>query len=213
MKKNLIKILVMLAVFAGIILVTNQVQAGSIRLNSLNFQIQLNEDGSMDVIENWNARITDTNTMFKDFYLNSSKFKEITNVEVYRVDSGNRQKLTQIDEEMYHVTKDCYYGLPISGNKFEIAWGASVNGTETRSYQIKYKVIDAVKTYSDCSELYWQLVGTDNAIPVTKLTATIKLPKAVSEKNNIRGWAHGPYNGNISVNKDNIYLAVESLDS
>lgn len=213
MKKNLIKILVMLAVFAGIILVTNQVQAGSIRLNSLNFQIQLNEDGSMDVIENWNARIKNTNTMFKDFYLNSSKFKEITNVEVYRVDSGNRQKLTQIDEEMYHVTKDCYYGLPISGNKFEIAWGASVNGTETRSYQIKYKVIDAVKTYSDCSELYWQLVGTDNAIPVTKLTATIKLPKAVSEKNNIRGWAHGPYNGNISVNKDNIYLEVEYLDS
>lgn len=213
MKKNLIKILVMLAIFAGIILVTNQVQAGSIRLNSLNFQIQLNEDGSMDVIENWNARITDTNTMFKDFYLDSSKFKEITNIEVYRVDSGNRQKLTQIDEEMYHVTKNCYYGLPISGNKFEIAWGVSVNGTETRSYQIKYKVIDAVKTYSDCSELYWQLVGTDNAIPVTKLTATIKLPKAVSEKNNIRGWAHGPYNGNISVNKDNIYLEVEYLDS
>lgn len=89
----------MLAIFAGIILVTNQVQAGSIRLNSLNFQIQLNEDGSMDVIENWNARITDTNTMFKDFYLDSSKFKEITNIEVYRVDSGNRQKLTQIDEE------------------------------------------------------------------------------------------------------------------
>lgn len=213
MKKNLIKILVMLAVFAGIILVTNQVQAGSIRLNSLDFQIQLNEDGSMDVTENWKARITDTNTMFKDFYLDSSKFKEITNVEVYRVDSGNRQKLTKINEEMYHVTKNCYYGLPISGNKFEIAWGVSVNGTETRSYQIKYKVIDAVKTYSDCSELYWQLVGTDNAIPVTKLTATIKLPKAVSEKNNIRGWAHGPYNGNITVNQDNVYLEVDYLNT
>lgn len=213
MKKSLIKILVMLAVFAGIILITNQVQAGSIRLNSLDFQIQLNEDGSMDVTENWNARITDTNTMFKDFYLDSSKFKEITNVEVYRVESGNRQKLTQIDEEMYHITKNCYYGLPISGNKFEIAWGVSVDGTETRSYQVKYKVIDAVKTYSDCSELYWQLVGTDNAIPVTKLTATIKLPKAVSEKNNIRGWAHGPYNGNITVNQDNVYLEVDYLDT
>ena len=139
MKKNLIKILVMLAIFAGIILVTNQVQAGSIRLNSLNFQIQLNEDGSMDVIENWNARITDTNTMFKDFYLDSSKFKEITNIEVYRVDSGNRQKLTQIDEEMYHVTKNCYYGLPISGNKFEIAWGVSVNGTRQEVIKLNIK--------------------------------------------------------------------------
>lgn len=213
MKKSLIKILVMLAVFAAIILITNHVQAGSIKLNSLDFQIQLNEDGSMDVTENWNARITNTNTMFKDFYLDSSKFKEITNVEVYRVDSGKQQKLTQIDEEMYHVTKNCYYGLPISGNKFEIAWGVSVEGTETRRYQVKYRVIDAVKTYSDCSELYWQLVGTDNAIPVTKLTGTIKLPKAVSEKNNIRGWAHGPYNGNITVNQDNVYLEVEYLDT
>lgn len=213
MKKSLIKILVMLAVFAAIILITNHVQAGSIKLNSLDFQIQLNEDGSMDVTENWNARITNTNTMFKDFYLDSSKFKEITNVEVYRVDSGKQQKLTQIDEEMYHVTKNCYYGLPISGNKFEIAWGVSVEGTETRRYQVKYRVIDAVKTYSDCSELYWQLVGTDNTIPVTKLTGTIKLPKAVSEKNNIRGWAHGPYNGNITVNQDNVYLEVDYLDT
>ena len=213
MKKSLVRILLMLVMFIGIILITNQVQAGSIKLNKLDFQIQLNEDGSMDVTENWNARITDTNTMFKDFYLDSSKFKEITNVEVYRVDSGNRQKLTEINEEMYHVTKNCYYGLPIIGNKFEIAWGVSVDGTETRNYQVKYKVVDAVKTYTDCSELYWQLVGTDNEIPVTKLTATIKLPKAVSEKNNIRGWAHGPYNGNITVNSDSIYLEVDYLDT
>lgn len=209
----LTKMLIMLLVFFFSLLIGNQVKAGSIKLNKLDFEIQLNEDGSMDVVENWNAKITDTNTMFKDFYLDSSKFKKITNVEVYRVSSGNKQKLTQIDKEMYHVTKNCYYGLPISGNKFEIAWGVSVNGTETRNYQVKYKVVDVIKTYADCSELYWQLVGTDNAIPVTKLTGTIKLPKAVAEKNNIRGWAHGPYNGNITVSEDKVYLDVDYLDT
>ena len=211
--KWLVKVFVMLMIIIGIILISNKVKAGSINLNNLDFEIQLNEDGSMDVTENWNAKISNTNTMFKDFYLDSTKFKEITNVEVYRIDSGNVQKLTKINEEMYHVTKNCYYGLPISGNKFEIAWGVSVNGTETRKYQVKYRVIDAVKTYTDCSELYWQLVGKDNAIPVTKLTGIIKLPKAVSEKNNVRGWAHGPYNGNITVNSDNIYLEVDYLDT
>lgn len=209
----LTKMLIMLLVFFFSLLIGNQVKAGSIKLNKLDFEIQLNEDGSMDVVENWNAKITDTNTMFKDFYLDSSKFKKITNVEVYRVSSGNKQKLTQIDKEMYHVTKNCYYGLPISGNKFEIAWGVSVNGTETRNYQVKYKVVDVIKTYADCSELYWQLVGTDNEIPVTKLTGTIKLPKAVAEKNNIRGWAHGPYNGNITVSEDKVYLDVDYLDT
>ena len=142
--------LIMLLVFFFSLLIGNQVKAGSIKLNKLDFEIQLNEDGSMDVVENWNAKITDTNTMFKDFYLDSSKFKKITNVEVYRVSSGNKQKLTQIDKEMYYVTKNCYYGLPISGNKFEIAWGVSVNGTETRNYQVKYKVVDVIKTYADC---------------------------------------------------------------
>ena len=209
----LTKMLIMLLVFFFSLLIGNQVKAGSIKLNKLDFEIQLNEDGSMDVVENWNVKITDTNTMFKDFYLDSSKFKKITNVEVYRVSSGNKQKLTQIDKEMYHVTKNCYYGLPISGNKFEIAWGVSVNGTETRNYQVKYKVVDVIKTYADCSELYWQLVGTDNEIPVTKLTGTIKLPKAVAEKNNIRGWAHGPYNGNITVSEDKVYLDVDYLDT
>ena len=209
----LTKMLIMLLVFFFSLLIGNQVKAGSIKLNKLDFEIQLNEDGSMDVVENWNAKITDTNTMFKDFYLDSSKFKKITNVEVYRVSSGNKQKLTQIDKEMYHVTKNCYYGLPISSNKFEIAWGVSVNGTETRNYQVKYKVVDVIKTYADCSELYWQLVGTDNEIPVTKLTGTIKLPKAVAEKNNIRGWAHGPYNGNITVSEDKVYLDVDYLDT
>lgn len=190
-KQGLMKILAMLVMFFGIMLLTNRVQAGSIKLNSLDFLIQLNEDGSMDITENWNAKISDTNTMFKDFTLDSSKFKEITNVEVYRVESnGTKQMLTQIDEEMYHVTKNCYYGLKINSETFEIAWGVSVNGTSTRNYQIKYKVIDAVKTYTDCSELYWQLVGTDNSIPVTKLTVTINLPKSVENKNNVRGWAH-----------------------
>ncbi|MGN1270210.1 MAG: DUF2207 family protein [Clostridia bacterium] len=216
MKKTnyLLKALIMMAIFIAIILITNQVQAGSIKLNNLDFEIQLNEDGSMDVTENWNAKITNTNTMFKDFELDSSKFKEITNVEVYRVNNdGTKQKLTKINQEMYHVTKDCYYGLKVNSGDFEIAWGVSVNGTETRKYQVKYTVVDAIKTYNDCSELYWQLVGKENTIPVNKLTATIKLPKAVENKNNVRGWAHGPYNGNITIYKDKVYLEVDYLDS
>ena len=210
--KYLIKIFAMLIIFIGIILISNKVKAGSINLNNLNFDIQLNEDGSMDVVENWDASISNTNTMFKDFDLDSTKLKKITDVEVYRVyGENNKKKLTEIDEEMYHVTEDCYYGLNVSGNRFEIAWGVSVDGTETRSYQVKYKVVDVVKTYADCSEVYWKLVGTDNEVPVTKLTATIKLPKEVSDKNNVRGWAHGPYNGNIYIYNDRVYLEVDYL--
>ena len=212
-RRCLIKILMLLAIALGIFFLGSQVKAGSILLNHLDFQITLNEDGSMNVTENWDARINDTNTMFKDFKMDSSKFKEITDVKVYRVHEDNtKTKLTEIDEEMYHVTKDCYYGLINSNGDFEIAWGVSVDKTEYRNYQIQYKVIDAVKNYEDCSEFYWQLVGDENSISVNHLTATIFLPKKVTDKNNLRAWAHGPYNGNIALENDKVTLELDYLD-
>ncbi len=212
-RRCLIKILMLLAIALGIFFLGSQVKAGSILLNHLDFQITLNEDGSMNVTENLDARINDTNTMFKDFKMDSSKFKEITDVKVYRVHEDNtKTKLTEIDEEMYHVTKDCYYGLINSNGDFEIAWGVSVDKTEYRNYQIQYKVIDAVKNYEDCSEFYWQLVGDENSISVNHLTATIFLPKKVTDKNNLRAWAHGPYNGNIALENDKVTLELDYLD-
>lgn len=207
------KIFVVIAMVLAFWYFGSEAKAGSITLNNLDFEIQLNEDGSMDVTENWDARIYDTNTMFKAIHMNSTKFKEITDVEVYRVNSdGTKTKLRQIDEEMYHVTENCYYGLVVSSGDFEIAWGVSVEGRETRKYQIKYKVVDAVKTYNDCSELYWQLVGNENGLPVDKLTATILLPEAVQNSNNLRAWAHGPYNGNVYPKTDRVTLSVDYLD-
>ena len=213
MKKIGIKLLFTLGILFGILCICNLSKAASnITLNTLDFQIQLKEDGSMDVTETWNASIRDTNTMFKTFEMDSSKFGAIKNVEVYETTNGNRIKLKQINEEMYHVTKDCYYGLIVSSGDFEIAWGVSINSKTTRQYQLKYTVTNVVKNYNDCSEFYWQLVGNKNAIPVTKLTAEIYLPKAVSQKENVRAWAHGPYNGNISLTNQKISLEVSYLD-
>lgn len=207
------KIFVAITLILAFLYFGNEAKAGSITLNNLDFEIQLNEDGSMDVIENWDARIYNTNTMFKDIHMDSTKFKEITDVEVYRVNSNEKKtKLTKINEEMYHVPKDCYYGLITKSGDFEIAWGVSVDKTETRRYQIKYKVIDAVKTYQDCSELYWQLVGDENGVPIDSLNATIYLPKAVKDSSNLRAWAHGPYNGNVYPKTDKVTLEVDYVE-
>ena len=42
----------------------------------------------------------------------------------------------QIDEEMYHVTKDCYYGLQTGKYEFEIAWGVEWTIKSNRKFQI-----------------------------------------------------------------------------
>lgn len=84
-------------------------------------------------------------------------------------------------------------------NEFEIAWGVSIDDTETKNYKISYKIIDAVKEYSDCSEFYWQFIGKTNGIPANNVTGTIKLPTGINTKEDLKVWAHGPLNGNIEI--------------
>lgn len=198
--------------FIAIVMGLNHIcYAGTQRLNSIDYDVQLNKDGSMNVTENWDIYMDETNTLFKDFELDQSKYSGITDVKVKNLDTG--MDLTQIYQEMYHVTRDCYYGLPISSSKFEIAWGVGLdNSSDTRKYQISYTVQDAISVYQDCSELYWQFIGVDNGMPAKKVTGTIHLPSSVQDLEKLRVWAHGPLNGEIQkVSKNTINFWVDDL--
>lgn len=160
-------------------------------LNNLNFDVQINSDGSMDVQEIWNIRIEETNTLFKTFKTDSKKYSEITNVQVAEITNGREQGFTQLNELMYHVTKNCYYGMKNDDGNFEIAWGVGLdNSSATKTYKISYTVEDAVSKYSDYAELYWQFVGEDFEINADTITGTIILPENVTNIEDIKVWGH-----------------------
>ena len=165
------------------------------KLDSITYDVQLNEDGSADVKETWNIEVEDTNTLFKTFELDNSKYGNITNVTVKEISKkGKITDFIKSDTYAYHVKKGYYHGLATSSREFEIAWGVSIDSEEDKIYEISYTIEDAVKNYNDCSEFYWQFIGKTNAIPAEKVTGTIKLPKAVQDNDNLRVWAHGPLN-------------------
>lgn len=201
MKKICNRILLSIIVFISIILISNTSKAGELRLKNLDYKVQLNSDGTADVTENWRIYIEDTNTLFKTFEIDSSKYKEITDVKVKEIKSSGSTNFTRINTEKYHVDKNCFYALRNSKGQFEIAWGAHAEDV-TKTYEISYKIIDAVKNYADCSEFYWQFVSTESEIPATHITGTIILPHAVLSKNDLRTWAHGPLNGNIKIDSE-----------
>lgn len=205
--------LISIIFIALVILINNKSYAGTQYLNSLDYNVILNSNGDMNVVETWDIDISETNTLFKDFDLDSRKYSGITDVKVEDLTSG--KELVQIDEEMYHVTKDCYYGLKTDYDTFEIAWGVGLdNCSDTREYQISYTVKDAVTNYKDCSELYWMFLSNSNGIPVDKVTGLIKLPKSVSDIEKLRVWAHGPLNGEIwKESRDTVIFNVDNLDS
>ena len=196
-------IIFILLISACMILKTGISKASSsdLFLNLLQFEAQIQEDGSMVVTEYWNIDIEDTNTLYKTFKLDNSRYSTITDVTVTDITNGQNQPFRKIDQEMYHVTQNCYYGLVNKNGMFEIAWGVGLdNGSETKEYKIQYTVEDAIAKYQDKAELYWQFVGEDFEVNAQKVVGTITLPQSATSKDEIRVWGHTEdLNGEIYV--------------
>jgi len=181
-------------------------------MDNLNYDVVLNEDGSMTVTEIWDININRTNTIFKNFKL-SNKFGEIKDVTVKDLTTG--KNLTQIYEEMYHVTTDCFYAMNLSKYKYEIAWGTGMEKKSgNKKYQIQYTVTDVITDYKDCQEMYWKFLDTVNEVPVKNVSMKITLPSAVKNIENLKVWGHGPLNGNIQKTSNNtVEVSIDNLSA
>ena len=213
-KKLLISICFM---FLFVILTTIKSNASSdLHLNELAFDANINSDGSMNVTETWDIKIKDTNTLFKTFKTDMSKYSDITNVQVSEITNGSTRNFTKINTLMYHVTKDSYYGMINDDGNFEIAWGVGLDDSSaTKKYRISYTVEDAITKYSDYAELYWQFVGSDFEVSADKITGTITLPSQAQSKDDIKVWGHTEdLNGEIYVTDlDKISFELDGFNS
>ncbi len=213
-KKLLVSICFM---FLFIILATIKSNASSnLHLNELAFDASINTDGSMNVTETWDIEIEETNTLFKTFKTDMSKYSDITNVQVSEITNGSARNFTKINTLMYHVTKDSYYGMINDDGNFEIAWGVGLDDSSaTKKYQISYTVEDAIAKYNDYAELYWQFVGSDFEINADKITGTITLPSQAPRKDEIKVWGHTEdLNGEIYVTDlDKISFELDGFNS
>lgn len=207
--------LVILFIFAIILFFDTNSYAGYQEWNSLDYDVTVNSDGSMDVIETWDVYVSETNTLFKDFEISSSDDYNITDVKITEVNNTTETPLEQIFVEQYHVDSGCYYGLQIDSSTFEIAWNVGLdNSSDNRIYKMYYTVENAVKIYNDCTEIYWQFLSDENTMTGNNVTGTIKLPEKVDDIEKLRVWGHGDYTAEIvKKSEDEIYFSLESIKS
>ena len=214
LKKIILFISIILLVLTTFSIYVRADDSSSLYLDKLKFDVTVNEDGSMDVVETWDIDISHVNTLYKTFKMDDEKFTSIKNVKVKDI-TANRE-FTQIDEEMYHVTENCYYGLINSKGNFEIAWGVGLDDRyATRTYEISYTVVDAIGKYNDYAELYWQFIGEDFEVDADKITGTIILPSNAESEEDIKVWGHTEnLNGEIYVTDTNkIKFQLENFDA
>lgn len=202
MKKNKSLLIIIITMFLIVICFQNKVKADSyLHLNDLKFYVEINEDSSINVTEYWDIEIEETNTLYKSFEADNTKYTGITDVVVTEITDGKSKTLAKQNEWKYHVDKGKYYGTQNQDGNFEIGWGVGLdNDYDTKKYKIEYKVENAVAKYNDYAELYWQLLGKDFEISAEKVTGTIVLPKDANSKEDIKVWGHiETLNGTIYV--------------
>ena len=212
LKKYLFSFIFLFALF---ILWNSSSYAGSLNLKTLDYDVTLNSDGTANIAETWDIEIDYTNTLFKTFEIDKSKYSEIKNVSLVETTNGMNRSFSQIYEEKYHVDKNCFYALENSNGQFEVAWGVHEdNSYARRTFKMSYTVVDAIKNYSDCSEFYWQFLNTSSAIPAEEVTGTITLPTNVELTDDFKVWAHGPLNGNITkISNNTATFEVQNFDA
>ena len=194
------KILTGFIITITLILLNSTSSEASLHLKNLDFTAQINEDGSMDVVETWDVNVSDTNTLYKTFKIDKTKYSGISNVFVQDITSGTNKNFKKSDIWQYHLDKGHYFGGINNSHEYEIAWGVSISSSSRKQYLIKYTVEDVIKKYNDCAELYWQFVGSEFEISADSITGIIKLPKKVSNKDELKVWGHTEYlNGEIYV--------------
>ncbi|MDY5220335.1 MAG: DUF2207 domain-containing protein [Eubacteriales bacterium] len=203
-----IRYCILFVLLISIFSLTALAENGSAVLNSLHFEIALQEDGS--------ACITET----REVVFNGDR--EFTRYGVNNVFAGPR---TFTD---WHASVD---GTPLNQldapdnenrpeNSFAVEDGEGENtiyiyfrqqGSGTRSFQISYRLENAVKLYSDVGEFFWNLTGETGISDIGTLTATLTVPEGVpAEDFNI--WAHGPLNGNFDKQDDgSAALEIENV--
>lgn len=181
-----------------LILIGSTKSEASLHLNNLDFNVQINEDGSMNVTETWDIDISETNTLYKTFDIDKEKYTAITDFKVEEITNGTIKEFRKTDLWKHHIDENYYFGGINQDGNYEVAWGVNITSNAKRKYEISYRVIDAVKKYGDCTELYWQFIGDRFEIKADKITGTIKLPVPVQNKEELRVWGHTKYlNGEI----------------
>ena len=100
-RKKIVYIIAFLLFFIWI--GTSKANAGELKLNNLDFQAQINADGSMDVTETWDINIRNTNTLYKTFKTDNSKYSSITNVKVTDVTYGIENNFVKTSQWAYQI--------------------------------------------------------------------------------------------------------------
>jgi len=180
----------------------------SLTMEQIIVDAQVLPDASMQVTE----RITvDFSGQWNGFYVKIPQGDTpITEVQV----SENGQP--------YEFNPGTEYGPPgtflikYEGDDILIDWSINASN-QVRTFDLSYRVVNAVKIYQDTAELYRKFIGEANGNRISYVQVNLTLPPGAEQfqqGEDIRIWGHGPLNGEIQFAGPNaVVMKVSNLPS
>ena len=214
MRKRILNIISLLLVIISIIIINpSKVEADSYKINNMNIEAIINEDGSVNIVQDITYDFNGSyngiylNIPIKTTYLEQKVIKgSKINDSLYEGDSVTVKEIKVIDnnknsEEIFQQVEKARNGdskvYTKESNKKEekikIYYPVS-NKTET--FQISYKINNICVSHEDIGELYYNFIGGEWKCLIENLNIDIYLP---SNENEILIWGHGPLNGESEI--------------
>jgi uncharacterized membrane protein len=178
----------------------------SLTMDQIIVDAQVLPDASMQVTE----RITvDFSGQWNGFYV--------------KIPQGNTPIVeVQVSEngQPYEFNPGTEYGPPgtyltkSEGGDILIDWSIDAYD-QVRTFDVSYRVINAVKIYQDTAELYRKFIGEANGNKISYVQVNLTLPPGAEQfkqGEDIRIWGHGPLNGEVEFSGPNeVVLQVKDL--
>ncbi len=203
-KLNIILSLIVTVIMVGNFSVTAFADYYSAALDTLHYDITLENDGSAYITETRQLSFTGDHEYTLYGFKNTFKGPCVYSDWYAEIDG---QPLELLDEPDDNFRPENTFAVEnYSGGNTVYIYHSS-NDVD-RTFKISYKVANAVKLYSDVADFFWNLTGESGISTIASVSATLNIPSGIAEED-FRIWAHGPLNGNIKKQSDtSAYLQV-----
>lgn len=173
-------------------------------MSSFKINAQLDGSGNMDVREEITYEFDGS---FRGVFrtIETAGSDGIDAIEVYKMQNSKTVQLFNDNSESENT-----YQIIDEGNGIRLKIFSAAED-ESRTFGIKYKVMNVASKYNDIGELYWKFMGKDTDVAIENFDIKITLPEGAS-KEQIKIYGHGPLSG-ISeiIDSQNVSLKVERL--
>lgn len=197
MKNKILKIMLILILFIGMLLITKSVQANSI--SSINMDIYVDNNGTATVTETWVCSVNQGTESYHPYYnLGNSKIINLTVSDETKMYTT----LSSWDTEGTLNSKAYKCGINKISNGIEICWGISSYGTHT--YKVKYNITNFVSQLNDSQMAYWTLIPYDFSTSIGNVEIKIYTDSYLQDTIDV--WGYGKYGALCYVSDGAIYM-------